>query len=659
MGPFRSLLTLAALLSIACGETPPAPALDGPVAGWSHHGGDAGGTRYSPLTQVNRENVRFLEPAWVHRSGDWASERSDSPPRTSYQATPILDDETLYFCSPLNRIFAIDAETGQERWVFDSEPDLGGLWGATCRGVALWRSAEPTAGPCARRIFMGTMDARLVGVDAGTGRACPDFGDGGVVDLEQGIGDIQPGEYAVTSPPLVIGDRVVVGALVGDNRRVDGPGGVIRAFDARTGALVWAFDPVPPGTSPLEPDAGGRPRYHRGTPNAWSILSADPERGLVFIPFGGPSPDFFGGHRRGFDHYGSSVVALDADSGRVVWHFQAVHHDLWDYDVGSQPTLIDLEVEGRNEPALVQPTKMGHVFILHRERGKPLFPVEERPVPQTDVPGEITSPTQPFPTFPPPLHPARLDPDDAFGLTPWDRGRCRTILENVRNEGIFTPPSLGGSIVYPGVPGGFNWGSAGWDPERKLLVLNQSRIAGVHQLIPRGAVEAHRRLREGDFGSTAAQEGTPYLVRASVPVSPLGIPCSPLPWGTILAVSLQTGETVWEVPLGTPRDRLPIPLPLELGLPNMGGPLVTAGGLVFIGASLDDYLRAFDLESGTELWRARLPAGGQATPMTYRLGREGRQFVVIAAGGHYMLDTTQGDSMVAFALPEVGGGAER
>jgi len=651
----RTVIGLLALgaASAACGADPPALRNDGPVAGWPVYGGDPGGTRYSPLTQIDRDNVAFLEPAWSYRTGDWARGRSDSPARTSFQATPVLDNGTLYFCSPLNRIFALDAETGAERWIYDAEPQLAGLWGAACRGVALWRDDRaPAAAECALRVFMGTVDARLVAVDGATGRPCGGFADNGAVDLTRGLGDVERGEYKVTSAPTVVGDVVAVGAMVGDNRRVDAPGGVVRGYDARSGVLRWAFDPVPPGTPPLEPDPQGEPRYHRGTPNAWSVFSADPERGLLFVPFGGPSPDFYGGHRRGFDHYGSSVVALDARSAEPVWHFQTVHHDLWDYDVASQPSLLDLEVRGQKIPVVVQPTKMGHVFILHRDSGEPIFPVEERPVPQTDVPGETSSPTQPFPTFPPPLHPLRATAGQAFGFTPWDRGRCRTRLEGLRNEGIFTPPSLRGSLAYPGTPGGFNWGSGAWDPERKLLVLAQSRIGQAHTLLPRSDAEAHPREQHGDFSAISPQRGTPYLYHSSVPVSPFGVPCTPPPWGTLLAVSLETGERVWEVPFGTTRDMTPLPFGLNLGLPSMGGPIVTAAGLVFIGASLDDYVRAYDVETGQELWRARLPAGGQATPMTYRLRPEGRQYVVIAAGGHGMLGTRAGDHLIAFALPE-------
>ena len=627
-------------------------AVAGEAVGWPNYGNAPGGGRYSPLREINPSNVADLEVAWTYRTGDYGARRKDLK-KTAFQATPILDEGTLYFCSPANRVFALDAQTGREHWVYDAKVDPDATaWTKTCRGVALWRGGadrRDKSARCARRIFMGTVDSGLVAVDAATGLACSDFGDNGRVDLTVGLGEIRPGEMYMTSPPTVIGDVVVTGALIGDNRRVDPPGGVIRGWDVRTGALRWAFDPVPPGTPPLPAAPDGTPRYHRGTPNAWSILSADLERNLVFVPFGNPSPDFFGGQRNHYDYYGSSVVALRGDTGEVVWHFQTVHHDLWDYDVPAQPTLIDVWKDGVKFAAVAQATKMGHLFLLDRETGEPIYPVEERTVPQTDVPGEWTSPTQPFPTFPSPLHPDRLLAADAFGFTFWDRRACARLIDSVRNEGIFTPPSLGGSLQFPGTAGGANWGSVAFDPERKLIVLNQNKIAQVHSLIPRGQMpDATRENRPRGY---SLQEGTPYLIRQQVLVSPFGVPCNPPPWGTLMAVSLETGEKVWEVPFGTVRDMTPLPIPWNLGMPSMGGPIVTASGLAFIGASMDNYLRAYDVATGEELWRARLPAGAQATPMTYRVEKGGRQYVVIAAGGHATLGTTLGDYVIAYALP--------
>jgi quinoprotein glucose dehydrogenase len=626
----------------------------GPVAGWAHYGNDPGGSKYSPLTQISPANVHALEVAWEFHTGDVA-DGERIPGKSAFEATPILMDGALYFCSPFNRVFALDAETGEQRWVYDPKIDREGVWTQTCRGVSAWVDPRaPRDATCSRRIFGATIDGRLFALDAATGLPCADFGQGGVIDLKRGVGDPQPGEYGVTSPPVVIGDVVATGSLVGDGDRVNGPSGVVRAFDARTGALRWAFDPVPPGTPPLEPAADGSPRFHPGTPNAWSILVADPERDLLFVPFGGPSPDFYGGHRKQFDHFGSSVVALRGSSGERVWHFQAIHHDVWDYDVASPPLLFELERDGEKIPALAQGTKVGHLFVLHRETGEPLFPVQERPVPQGGVPGETLSPTQPFPTFPPPLHPHTFGAQDAWGFTPWDRGACREKIGKLRAEGIFTPPSEQGTVIYPGVAGGMNWGGAGWDPLRRMIVVPINRTAIINAAVPRAQREAYERTarEEGWFLGFMPQEGTPYLAGSSILLSPIGAPCTPPPWGTLVGIDMAGEEIAWEVSLGSTRKRAPWPLWFEWGTPHMGGPLLTASGLIFIAATGDDRFRAFDTETGEVLWEVDLPASAQATPMTYRLRADGRQFVVIAAGGSGSMRTTPGDSLLAFALPE-------
>ncbi len=621
-----------------------------PVAGWPAWGGDPGGSKYSPLTQIHRGNVRDLEVAWIHRTGVVPDGRDGRPKNAEYEATPVLDEGVLYFCSAMNRVFAVDAETGQQRWVYDPEVDPTLRWGRTCRGVALWRDGEAGTGErCARRVFTGTGDARLIALDAANGRRCDDFGDGGQVDLHRGVGDHDPWEYGVTSPPTLVGDVVAVGAMVADNQRLDSPSGVVRGFDARSGALRWAFDPADPGVPPLPPEADGSPRYRPGTANAWGVFSTDAERDLLFVPTGNATPDFYGGHRRNMDHYASSVVAIRGSTGDVVWSFQTVHHDLWDYDVSAQPALVDLEIDGVSVPAVVQATKMGHVFLLHRETGAPLYPVTERPVPQGGAPGEPISPTQPFPTHPPPLHPHRLEPEDAWGFSVWDRDLCRDRIAALRSEGIFTPPSLGGSVQFPSVAGGVNWGGVAFEPSRRWIVMNVNHVVSVITLIPQDEIEASAGAPR--FGSLFPQRGTPYAALMETLVSPFGVPCNPPPWGTLVAVDLDRGEKVWEVPFGTTRDMAPWPVWREFGLPSMGGPIVTAGGLVFIAASLDDYLRAYDVETGEELWSARLPAGGQATPMTYRLRDDGKQYVVIAAGGHGAMRTRPGDSMIAYALP--------
>ena len=393
----------------------------------------------------------------------------------------------------------------------------------------------------------------------------------------------------------------------------------------------------------------GDPDYAAGTPNVWSILSGDEERGLVFVPTGNASPDYFAALRAGLDHYSSSTVALDADTGDVVWSFQTVHKDVWDYDVASQPTLFRIPSVGAGVPALAQATKMGHIFLLDRRTGAPLYPVEERPVPQDPVPGERLSPTQPFPTHPPPLHPTSLRSEDAWGFTPWDRGSCAEIIAGLRSEGLFTPPSLGGTIQFPGSAGGPNWGGVSIDPIAGVLFVNQMRVPSVVTLIPRDEYEKLDPSAYGYPNELYPQQGTPYGLKREPLLSVLGAPCNPPPWGTLTAVDLASGEVLWESTLGTTRDQAPFPLWLNLGAPNLGGSIVTAGGLVFIGATTDKFLRAFDSGTGEEIWTRRLPFTANATPLTYRLSAEGRQLVVIAAGGHGWSEP--GDAVIAFALP--------
>ncbi len=651
--PKLSAVLFCCLLLASCGEPKPRIDYSGPVAGWPEFG-NTDGTRFSPLTQITPGNVAALEPAWEYHTGDYAGARDDAG-QTSFSATPILDNNTLYFCSGLSRLFAVDAETGQERWVYDAEPEHEAIeWTKTCRGVALWKSREGQ-GVCKRRLFMGTLDGGLVSVDAQTGKACADFGESGRVDITAGLGDVRHNEVRITSVPVVYGDLVISGHMVADFSRADSPGGVIRGWDVRSGELRWAFDPVPPGTRPLPDNPDGSPNFHRGTANAWSILTVDQQRGIVYVPLGSANIDYTGGHKKDMpvdvDYYANSLVALNALSGEVLWSFQAVHHDLWDFDMSAQPSLIEVWKEGEAIPAVAQATKMGHLFLLHRETGEPLYPVEERPVPQTDVAGEYTSPTQPFPTFPPPLHPGKLEPEDAWGFTFYDKGYCRDKLATHRNEGIFTPPSERGSIHYPGMAGGSNWGGVAFDPERRWLVLNQNEVASVKTVLPKNQFP-HGEIPEEFW----PMEGTDFAVKFELLLSPFGVPCFEPPWGTLMAVSLDTGEKVWEVPFGTTRDMVPglsvLPFGLNYGLPSAGGPIITASGLVFIGASLDNYLRAYDIESGEELWRGRLPAGGQAIPMTYRLAADGKQYVVIAAGGHSAMHTKLGDSLIAYALPD-------
>ncbi len=644
------LLLLTALASLpACGGEAP-PRKGGPPSGWPVYARDPGGSRYSPLDEITPANVRFLEPVWEYHTGD-LKEPGDRR-NHSFQATPILIGDALYFCTPSSRIVSLDAETGAERWVFDPEIDRTlGHYNLNCRGVAHWEDREAPAGsPCRSRIYVATADTRLVAVDARTGARCTGFGVNGEVEFWRDVPLKARGEYGISSPPVLVRDAIVLGSSVAENRRIDMPSGKVHAFHARTGAALWTWDPIP-----RDPSDPARATWENGSAdvtgaaNVWSLGSADPERDLVFVPTSSPSPDFYGGERLGDNLYADSVVALRGSTGELVWYFQTVHHDLWDYDLASQPVLIDFPVDGGTVPAVAQSTKMGNLFFLHRETGEPLVPVEERPVPQSTVPGERTSPTQPFPVWPPPLSPHRLDPDDVFGFTFWDRGKCREQLASMRNEGIFTPPSFEGSVLYPGTAGGSNWGSVAYDPVRKLLVANSSSVAQTSKLVPRDEVTPQMRSRPW-FGYSL-MEGTPYVLDSGILMSPWYIPCDPPPWGSLTALDLGRREVRWKSVLGTTRDLAPLGISMRFGVPNMGGPIATAGGLVFIGATMDNYLRAFDLETGEELWKARLPAGGQATPMTFRLRQDGRQYVVISAGGHSQLRTRLGDSVLAFALP--------
>jgi quinoprotein glucose dehydrogenase len=594
--------------------------------------------------------------AWTYRSGDY-SDGGDGSSRTSFNATPLLVDDTLVFCTPMNRVIAVDAETGQERWVYDPvqrQTKLPDPHTRVCRGVAYWEAGSESerSQTCGRRILTATIDSELIAIDAHTGQACPDFGAEGRVDLREGIHDAEPWEYYSTSPPVTVGDVVALGALVYDNRRRDAPPGVIRGYDVRTGALRWAFDPVP--LDYAGPPPGEGERYVAGTANAWSILSADEERDLIFVPTGNAATDYFAATRHGLDAYSSSVLALRGKTGELVWSFQMVHKDVWDFDTASQPVLFDHERDGQVIPALAQATKMGHVFLLDRRTGEPIYGRKEIPVRTDGVAGEVLSPTQPVPTHIPPLHPSRLTPEDAFGFTFWDRAKCAEAIARYRYDGMFTPPTEGGSIQYPQNAGGINWGSVTIDPDRGLLFTNMMRMAAVVEMIPRAEYEALPDKSSHWPNQLMPMTGTPYAVRLSPLFSPLGAPCTPPPWGTLVAVDLATGQPVWEISLGTTRDQAPFPIWLvpawrDLGAPNMGGSVATASGLLFIAATTDRYLRAFDVRDGSELWKHRLPYTGNATPMTYRLGPDGRQYVVIAAGGHAWSEP--GDVLVAFALP--------
>lgn len=617
---------------------------------WLAYGRDPGGERYSPLDDINRKNVAALQVAWTFRTGD-----AYQPPRsrpTAFEATPLYVDGTLYLSTPLGRVIALDPVSGRQRWVFDAKvPRDAGYGDFASRGVSTWQRGRE------RRIFVATIDARLIALNASTGEPIQTFGTSGTVDLRQGLRIPPEGfaDYEVTSPPAVVGNTIVVGSAIQDGRTTTEPSGEVRGFDAVTGALKWRWDPIPQDRSAVGADSWKNASNTRtGAANVWSVIVADAARNLVFLPTSSPSPDYYGGERLGDNLFSDSVVALRADTGARVWHFQTVHHDLWDYDVASPPILFDWRKDGRAVAAIAVASKTGHVFVLDRQTGQPLIPIEERAVPKSDVPGEQASPTQPFPTAPRSLARTTLTADEAWGVTGEDRTWCRDTIRTLRADGFFTPPSLRGTIVVPGNIGGVAWGGMAHDPVNGLLVMPVNNIAAEVRLIPREAVENERKdgRLSGDF-ELHQQRGTPYvLVRRLLlgPKTPL--PCTPPPWGTLTAVKAATGEVAWQVPLGKFPGTESTPDAAQWGSIALGGPIVTAGGLVFAAGTLDAAIYAFDVQTGRQLWTGQLPTSARSTPMTYR-GPDGRQYIVIAAGGHGLqLGPPLGDYLVAFALPE-------
>jgi quinoprotein glucose dehydrogenase len=618
---------------------------------WSAYGRDVFGSRYSPLTQITRDNVVRLAVAWTYRTGDTA--RTSRPAK--FEATPLMVDGTLYLSTPFGRAVALDPSTGRELWSYDGRVDRNGNWGDFAnRGVSTWVDPTAAAGSsCKRRIYLTTIDARIVALDAKRGTLCTGFGEHGVVNLRRGLRNAPyyTEEYQLTSPPAVINGLLVTGSSVADNNRINAASGEVRAFDARTGALRWTWDPVPrDSTDPAW--SSWRPLGRiTGAANAWSVIAADPARDLVFVPTTSPSPDYYGGERLGDNRYANSIVALRASTGKVVWHFQTVHHDLWDYDNASPPALVTVNRGGRTIDAVLQATKTGQLFVLDRVTGQPIFPVEERPVPASTVAGERASPTQPFNTVIPPLSPNTLSLDSVWGATPADRDACRAQIRPLRNDGPFTPPSLQGTLAVPSNVGGAHWGGVAYDPTHHIAIVPVNRLAAFVQLIPLDQFDsAEARQNSGRLDDQYTRmHGTPYFMRRRILKAPSGLPCTPPPFGALVGINLETGAKAWEVPLGDPATLRPQLAGLSktpLGLPNLGGPIVTAGGIAFIGATFDHFLRAFDVETGRELWRGNLPAGARATPMTYEIG--GKQFVVICVGGSE--DWGAGDYVVAFSL---------
>jgi len=614
---------------------------------WPTYGGPPGGTQHSSLDQINVDNVAELEVAWIHHSGDEAW----------LEVTPIHANDSLYYCTPMNRVVSLDPATGAERWRFDPHADEGGLGIVDverqivrCRSVAYWEATTPRVGAlCEKRVFKGDINGFLYAIDGDTGASCSDFGAAnghpGYVSHWDYAGN-GVGPRHTTSGPIVVGD-VVVSAVGVEDSPVDASDGFVRGFDVRTGELVWEFNPIPPE------------RIHEtGAANVWSTLSADIERGLVFLPTTSPSSDFYGGPRTFPIPYGTATIALDAKTGAVVWSYQTVHHDIYDYDLPGHPLIATIRQDGRARDVAIQQTKWGYLFVFDVETGEPVWPIEERPVPVSDVPGEQTSPTQPFPTLPEPFTLTTLTRDDLYGLTPLDRAWCRARFDELRYDGMFTPPSIEGTLHFPGFGGGGNWGGAAYDPGSNQVIIKSLTIATVHHLIPNpdggltpmpapdGSVPGSSyRTGGGD-----PMPGTPYYTATENFMSPLGVPCTPPPWGTLTAIDMDSGRVNWTIPFGKVR-RFGITFPKFLGWGTsiLGGPMTTAGGLIFMGASMDKKMRALDVRTGEELWSADLPYAGMAVPMSYMA--DGRQYVVMAAGGNRRTFTEEGDAIVAFALP--------
>ncbi|NII73727.1 quinoprotein glucose dehydrogenase [Dyella sp. SG562] len=675
---FTDYHTLAgAMADESVGAPPSADATGTPPNDWTAYGRSGYGERYAPAAQITPENVSKLQVAWTFHTGDLKG--PGDPTEIANEVTPLKANGMLYLCTPHNIVIALDPDTGKERWRYDPKinRDAKGYQHMICRGVAYHDSGAyaaqaaaegvaPVAPPptpkgavvaeaihfdsCPRRIFAPTADATVIALNADNGQPCTDFGDHGAIGLNQGMAMTRRGFLNPTSPPTVTRNVLIVSASVTDNESTDEPSGVIRGYDVTSGKLLWNWDAADPAsTEPLPAGA----HYKHNSPNSWSVSSVDEKLGLVYIPMGNQTPDMWGGDRypQG-ERFSSAIVALEIATGKLRWVYQTVHHDLWDMDIGGQPSLVDLDTPQGKRPALVASTKRGDIYVLDRRDGKPIVPAPEQPVPQGAATSDRTSPTQPFSelSFTPerPLREA-----DMWGTNPYDQLVCRIKFKRLRYDGIFTPPSEQGSLVYPGNYGVFDWGGVAVDPARQLLVGNPNYMAFVSRLITREKEEA--KSAKGSTGvehGLQPMQGTPFAVDLQPLLSPLGIPCQAPPWGYVAAVDLRTMRKVWMHRNGTVVDNAPLPIPLPLGVPSLGGMITTGGGVAFMGAALDDYVRAYDVRDGRQLWQARLPAGGQATPMSYVSDQTGRQYVVIMAGGHGSLGTKMGDALVAYALPK-------
>ena len=642
---------VAILLSMYC--------VSSVAQGWAYYGGDEGGSRFSSLTQIDRENVNNLELAWTYRTGA-VEANSKLKMFIDFQATPILLPEEagghLIVCDPFTKVIALDPVTGEERWTYEpkfSKVPYAGRF--KCKGLAQWRDPEASADDaCATRLFLPLPDLRLMAIDARSGEICPDFGVDGTVDVKPLIEAMEPADGVIgtqlLSTAVIISGVVVVTTTANKFKSASSVNGAIRGFDARSGELRWTFDPLvrvaQDGLEPTPQNVGGG--------NVWTLMSIDSERDLLFLPTASPAPNFWGVHRPGDNRYANSIVALRGSTGEVVWHFQVVHHDIWDRDMPSQPIVADIRREGEIIPAVIQLTKSGMAFVFNRETGESLFPIEERPVPTDGVPNEQVSPTQPFTVKPPPLVRQTLSPDDAWGFTFFDRTFCRKRIESLRHGNMYEPPSLRGTIMYPQVGGGSNWGGGAFDPQRNLLITPVSQIPYFVRLIPKDDVDpATAKLPQAGapMQFPGYIGGTPYALEQGPLMSFFGSPCTAPPWNMLVAVDMAVGEIKWKVPFGVLDKLMPVPVPLNWGTPSAGGPIVTAGGLIFIGATSDARVRAYDIDTGEELWQDRMPTSAMSTPMTYEAN--GRQFVVIAAGGHsWYYPNGIDDYLLAYALPE-------
>ncbi|WP_150817981.1 glucose/quinate/shikimate family membrane-bound PQQ-dependent dehydrogenase [Pseudomonas fluorescens] len=617
---------------------------------WAHWGNTTAGNRFAALDQINKGNIDKLQVAWTFRTGDIPQSTGAG---AEDQNTPLQIGDTVYTCTAYGKVFALDADTGAQRWKFDPQGTAPN-W-QRCRGLGYSdASAAPTAeqpSACTKRLFLPTGDARLIALNAETGQPCEEFGNKGTVDLTTDMGEVKPGYYQQTSTPLVAGDVVIIGGRVADNYSIGEPPGVVRAYDVRSGELVWAWDPGNPNTT-KRPPAGET--YTRGTPNVWSAMSYDARLGLVYLPTGNATPDFFAGQRTEFDDkWSSSIVAIDVKTGQVRWHFQTTHHDLWDFDLPAQPLLYDVpDDKGGTQPALAQVTKQGEIFLLNRETGVPIARVEERPVPQGNVPGERYSPTQPFSVDMPSIGNKTLTESDMWGATPFDQLMCRIQFKGMRHEGVYTPPGMDRALQFPGSLGGMNWGSVSVDPNTNYMFVNDMRLGLANYMIPRDKIAAGA---SGIEMGVVPQEGTPFGAMRERFLSAAGIPCQKPPFGTMSAIDLKTHKLMWQVPVGTVQDTGPLGirmhLPIPIGMPTLGASLATQSGLLFFAGTQDFYLRAFDTGNGNEIWKSRLPVGSQSGPMTYVSPKTGKQYILLTVGGARQ-SPDRGDYVIAYALPK-------